>query len=129
MNSSAYDQYAALLSTTPSSIRAFGPRAEAVRGATLLTIKAIAVGPGLETGVFSFELPDKHGFQIGDPRKSRRADLEVFGMGSHYVEIIYATSKDGPRVSQPELNRILTSLHAMPAEPAAAALHRTASGN
>lgn len=113
MNRSAYDQYAALLNTTPSSIRAFGPRAEATRGVTLLTIKAIAVGPGLETGVFSFELPDKHGFQVGDPRKSRRADLEVFGMRGHYVEIICATSKDSVRLSQPELNLILKSLHAV----------------
>src|SRR6266404_866588 len=71
MNRSAYDQYAALLSTTPSTIRAFGP--------------------DLETGVFSFELPHKHGFQIGDPQKSRRTDLEVFGMGGHHVEIICTT--------------------------------------
>jgi len=112
MNRSAYDQYAALLNTTPSTIRAFGPRAEAARGMTLLTIKAIAVGPGLETGVFSFEFPDKHGFQVGDPRKSRRADLEVFGMSGHYVEIICVASKDGVRLLQPEVNLILTSLRA-----------------
>jgi len=77
MNRSAYDQYAALLNTTPSSIRAFGSRVEAVRGVTLLTIKAVASAPGLETGVFSFELPDKRGFQIGDPQKSRRVDLKA----------------------------------------------------
>jgi hypothetical protein len=113
---SPYDQYAALLNTTPSTIRAFGPRAEAVRGITLLTIKGIAVGPGLETGVLSFELPDKRGFQVGDPRKSRRADLEVFGMGGHHVEILCSTSKDSVQLSQSELNRILTSLHALSAE-------------
>jgi hypothetical protein len=112
MNRSAYDQYAALLNTTPSTIRAFGPRAEAARGMTLLTIKAIAVGPALETGVFSFEFPDKHGFLVGDPRKSRRADLEVFGMSGHYVEIICVASKDGVRLLQPEINLILTSLRA-----------------
>lgn len=42
IDASAYDQYSALLNTTPSTIRAFGPRAEAVRGMVLLTIKAIA---------------------------------------------------------------------------------------
>ncbi len=120
MNRSAYDQYAALLNTTPQSIRSFGPRAEAIRGVTLLTIKAIAVAPGLETGVFSFELPDKHGFQIGDPQKSRRVDFEVFGMGGHHVEIVCATSKDKVRVSQPELNRILASFHAVLGESSAA---------
>ncbi len=117
MNGSAYDQYAALLNTTPRSIRAFGPRAEAVRGVALLTMKAIAVGPGLETGVFSFDTQDKRGFQIGDPQKSRRVDLEVFGMGGHHVEIICATTKDTVRLTQPELNRVVKSLHAAPPEP------------
>src|SRR6267378_7356566 len=111
MKRSPYDQYAALLNTTPLSIRAFGPRAEAVRGVTLLTFKAVASASGLETGVFSFQLPDKRGFQIGDPQKSRRVDLEVFDIGGHHVEIICATAKDGIRLSQPELNRILKSFH------------------
>jgi hypothetical protein len=109
-SSSAYDQYAALLDTTPQSVRAFGPRAQAVRGATLLTIKAIAVGPGLATGVFSFKYADKHGFEIGDPQKSKRVDLEVFGMGRHHVEILLFAGKDSANFSQSEINRILTSL-------------------
>jgi hypothetical protein len=113
MNRSPYDQYAALLNTTPSSIRLFGPRSEAVRGVTLLTMKGIALGPGLETGVFSFELPDKRGFQIGNPQKSRRVNLEVFGMQGHHVEILIAATKDSARPSQLEINRILTSLHAV----------------
>jgi hypothetical protein len=119
MNRSAYDQYAALLNTTPRSIRTFGPRSEAVRGVTLLTIKAIAVAPGLETGVFSFRLPDKRGFQIGDPQKSRRVDLEVFDIGGHHVEIVCTSTKDSIKLSQPELNRILKSFHAVLAESVA----------
>lgn len=112
-NRPAYDQYAVLLNTTPRSIRSFGPRAEAVRGVILLTTKAIAFPRGLETGVFSFELPDKRGFQIGDPRKSRSLTLEVFGMGGHHVEFLCDSSKEDTKFSQPELNRILTSLHAV----------------
>jgi hypothetical protein len=80
---------------------------------TLLTIKAIAVAPGLETGVFSFELPGKRGFEVGDPQKSKRVDLEVFGMGGHHVEITCATTKDALRLTQPELNRILKTLHSL----------------
>jgi hypothetical protein len=86
MNRSAYDQYGVFLNTTPQSIRAFGPRAEAVRRTTLLTIKAIAFGPGLKTGAYWFELPGKRGFQIGDPQKSRRVDLEVFDSAGHHIE-------------------------------------------
>jgi hypothetical protein len=111
MKLSAYDQYAALLNATPQSIRAFGPRARAVRGATLLTIRAIAFNPSQETGVFSFEFPDKRGFQIGDPRKARRVDLEVFGMDGRHVEILLATTKDSVSLSQFEINRILASVH------------------
>jgi hypothetical protein len=130
MNRSAYDQQAALLNTTPRSIRAFGPRAEAVRGVTLLTIKALAVASGLETGVFSFELPDKRGFQIGDPQKSRRVNLEVFGMGGHHVEMVFAASKDSDMLSQSEINRILMSFHAAAAESSAApSAHLTALPN
>jgi hypothetical protein len=113
MKRSAYDQYEVLLNTTPKSIQAFGPRAEAVRGVTLLTIKAIALGPGLESGAFSFDLPGKRGFQIGDPQKSRRVDLEVFDTAGHQIEISCGSTNGNIRFSQPELNRILTSLHAV----------------
>ncbi len=112
-NSSAYDQYAVLLNTTPQNIRAFGSRAEAVRGISLLTVKAVAFGPGLETGVLSFDLPDKRGFQIGDPTKSKRIDLEIFETGGRHVEISCGTSKDNIRFSQPEINRILISFHSV----------------
>lgn len=116
INRSAYDQYAALLNTSPSSIRAFGPRAESSRGLTLLMIKAMAVPASLETGAFSFELPDKRGFQIGDPRKSRQIWLEVLDLKGHHVEIICATAKDNIRFTQPELNRILKSIHTVPTD-------------
>jgi len=109
---SAYDQYGVLLNATPESIRAFGPRAEAVRGVTLLTIKAIAFGPGLESGAFSFDLHGKRGFQIGDPQKAKRVDLEVFDSTGHHVEILCGSTNGNIRFSQPELNRILASLHA-----------------
>jgi hypothetical protein len=122
MNRSAYDQYGVLLNTTPQSIRAFGPRAEAVRGVTLLTIKAIAFGPGLGTGAFSFELPGKRGFQIGDPQKSLRVDLEVFDSAGHHIEILCGSTNGSIRFSQPELNRILTTLHATTTSAQLAAL-------
>jgi hypothetical protein len=113
MKRSAYDQYGGLLNTTRQSIQAFGPRAEAVRGVTLLTIKAIAFGPGLESGVFSFDLSGKRGFQIGDPQKSSTVDLEVFDTAGHHIEISRGSTNGNIRFSQPELNRILTSLHAV----------------
>lgn len=126
-NRSAYDQYEALLSTTPQTVRAFGPRVQAVRGTALLTIKAIAIGPGLETGVFSFKFADKHGFEIGDPQKSKRVDLEVFDVDKHHVEMVFFATKDSARLSQPEINRVLTSLHPVAADWSAAAAATLAS--
>ena len=87
IHSSAYDQYSALLNASPSTIRALGPRREAIRDETLLTVKAIAFPPSLESGAFAFQFPDKRGFQIGDPRKSRRIDLEIFDLNGRHVEM------------------------------------------
>lgn len=120
MYRSAYDQYFALLNTSPSTIRAFGPRREAIRGEILLSIKGIAFPASLESGVFAFQFPDKRGFQLGDPRKSRRIDLWVFDLNGHHLEISIGTARDGVNLTQPELNRILKTLHPVSsASPAA----------
>lgn len=113
---SAYDQYSALLNMTPSKVRAFGPRADAIRAQMLLMFKGIALPSGLQTGAFSFKFPNKRGFQIGDPRKSRRIDLEVLDLAGHYVEIVCIARKD-VQLTQPELNRILSSLQMVPVHP------------
>ncbi len=120
LNRSPYDQYSALLNTSPSTIRAFGPRPDAVRGVTLLTMKAIALPASLQTGAFSFQLSDKRGFQIGDPRKSKNIDLEVFDVNGHYLEIFCGTTRDGIGFTQPELNRILKTLQTVSSDSSAA---------
>lgn len=122
---SAYDQYSALLNTTPSTIPMFGSRAEAARAQILLMIKGIALPSNLETGAFSFQFPNKRGFQIGDPRKSRRVDLEVLDLDGHYVEIICATDQNEVRLTQPELNRVLKTLHTAPSHPVTARVSGT----
>jgi hypothetical protein len=119
MNHSPYEQYKAIFTTTPSSIRAFGPRRDAVRGLMLLTFKAIAPGSGLGSGVFSFDLPDKHGFEVGDPAKSKRLQLQIFGRDDYYVEFNCGAPEKGPNLTQSELNLIITSLHRAPKSPAA----------
>lgn len=119
MNRSPYEQYRAVLTTTPSSVHPFGPRKDAVRDLMLLVFKAIAPGSGLDTGVFSFDLPDKRGFQTGDPAKSKYVQLEIFGRNDDYwVEIVCRTPRNGPTLTQPELNLIITSLHPLPKPPA-----------
>jgi hypothetical protein len=117
MKRPAYDQYLAILNATPQSLRAFGPEDEAARRTILLFIKGIAFGPGLDSGAYTFELPDKRGFQIGNPQSSGRVDLEVFDSAGHHVEFSCGSNNRTLRYSQPELNRILTSLHAIEPQP------------
>lgn len=109
-----YDQYFALLNTTPQNIRAFGPRADAARGQALLMLKAMAFPANLESGVFSFDFPNMRGFQIGDPQKSQRIDLEIFGADGVHAEMTLLTdSKRGAPLSQPEINRTLASFRSV----------------
>lgn len=115
---SAYDQAAALFGTTPASVHPFGPRAEASRGMLLLMFKALAASSGAESGIFTFEFPSKRGFQFGDPRKAKRTDLDIFDVGGRNLEFLCDTNGK-VQLSQPELNRILASLRAVPATPAA----------
>jgi hypothetical protein len=111
MNGPAYDQYWALLNTTPASIHPFGPQDEAARRLTLLMIKAIAISGDLKSGIFSFELPDKRGFQIGDPRAVSRLQLKVFDLNGHNIDIFLSEKDVNARFTQPEVNRIIRSLH------------------
>ena len=109
-----YDQYFALLNTTPQSIRAFGPRTDAARGQALLMLKAMAFPANLQSGVFSFDFPDMRGFQIGDPQKSQRVDLEIFGAEGVHAEMTLLTdAKRGAPLSQPQINRTLASFRAV----------------
>jgi hypothetical protein len=118
MKSSEYDQDTAVFSTTPASIHAFGSRAEATRGMVLLTLKALAVPTDYVTGAYTFELNGKRGFEIGDPQKTNHIILDIFDVNGQDVEIILAT-KVADRLTQPEVNQILSSLHAMPTKAAA----------
>ena len=113
MKRSAYDQYVALYDTTPASIHAFGSRVETTRGMILLTMKGLAIFPEFATGAYSLDVNGKRGFQTGNPQKTNRLYIEMFDMDGHQIEIILFT-KDNNRLTQPELNRILTSLHAVP---------------
>jgi hypothetical protein len=124
---SAYDQIATLYGTTPSSIHAFGSRADTYRGMTLLTMKMMVAPASLPTGVFSFDFSGKRGFQIGDPRKSNRVVLDICDVEGHNIEIVLST-QDNNRLTQSEVNRIISSLQTVPSQPTeTSATHKTAS--
>lgn len=114
MNRPAYDQYSVLLNTTPASIHPFGPIDEAARATTLLMLKAIAPPGDIKSGVYSFKLPDKRGFQLGNPSATSHLCVEVFDLNGHNLEILLSEKVGTPRITQPEVNRIIQSLHTVP---------------
>lgn len=122
---SPYDQYSALLNMSPSQIRLFGPSGERARGVAMLTVKALALPGAMETGAYSFELQGKRGFQLGEPSKSERVQLEVLDLNGHYVEICMATKKN-IHFTQPEINRILATLRVVPPDVASPSAKSTA---
>jgi hypothetical protein len=127
MKRSAYDQYDTLYNTTPASIHAFGSRVEATRGMILLTMKALAVFPEFATGAYSIDVNGKRGFQTGNPQKTNRLYIQMFDMDGQGIEFFLAT-KGTDRLTQPEVNRIISSLHAVPSQPAVtSATHNTVS--
>jgi hypothetical protein len=115
---SAYDQSAALYGTTPASVHPFGSRTESTRGMLLLMFKALAE-PGADSGIFTFDFPGKRGFQFGDPKKGKRTDLEIYDMDGRNLEFLCDTNGK-VKLSQPELNRILSTLHSVPPKNSAA---------
>lgn len=118
LNRSPYEQYAAILNATPSSIHPFGSRRDAIGGIELLMVKGIAPTSGIQDGIFSFGLPDRRGFQLGDPQKRPSTELDVFLANDHWVQILFGARVSGPRFTQSELNRVLVSLRAAPTESA-----------
>jgi hypothetical protein len=110
----AYDQYAVLLNITPASIRPFGPVDEAARETTLLMLKAITVSGDIKSGVYSFQLPDKRGFQLGNPAAVPHLRVEIFDLNGPNVEILLAAKDSNSRFTQFEVNRIVRTLHAVP---------------
>lgn len=109
---SDYSFHQAIFSVTPSELMPFMPRREAARDGTLLLLKAIIV-PDVATGLFSVQAGDFRGFQFGDPDKVPpriRDDLFADDGG---IEIMFFINTKGsvPKISQPEINRVLQSLH------------------
>jgi hypothetical protein len=79
----------------------------------MLMIKSIMPTKAAETGIFSMCNQAYEGFQQGDPRI--RQDYLVLDLysGDNRFEVIFLQKDyhDAPSVTQPEINRIVQSLH------------------
>jgi hypothetical protein len=109
---SDYGFHKKMLLTTPSEITPFVSRKQAVAGQMLLLIKATSM-PKADSGIFSIQAPDFEGFQFEDPRtRPFRITDELYSDGGG-IDLIFLQKAGGsaPTISQPEINRVIQSIH------------------
>jgi hypothetical protein len=109
---SDYAFHQKMLQITPSEITPFVSRRQAMAGQMLLLVKAISM-PKATSGIFSIRAPGFEGFQFEDPQsRPFRISDELFSDDGG-IELIFYQKVGGsvPAISQPEINRILRSIH------------------
>lgn len=114
---SDYNFQRIVLQMTPSKITPFVSRGQAVVRQTLFLIKAMSM-PKADSGIFSIETADFKGFQFENPltRPSKIVDELYSNDGG--VDAIFFQRIDGgaPTISQAQINRVIQSIHKVPAE-------------
>src|SRR5215470_10019470 len=112
--------YRTILQMTPDKMTPFESQTDAGNQALLLLVKGIGMPPGGDSGVFSVSAGEFSGFQFGRPQnQSGEVSVRIFSDTSS-LNFIFSQKLGGPAfISQPDINRILNTLHKAPA-PAAA---------
>jgi len=113
-----------LLQATPSSVSPFMSRRDASRGSELLLLKAITM-PASDSGIFEIQTPHFRGFQFEGSRGRAlvvRDDLYAEDGGLE-LNFIQRGAGSAPVLSQPEINRVLQSIHKVSVATAAPAAH------
>jgi hypothetical protein len=112
-----------MLEANPSQITPFVSGQKAMTGQILLLVKGISM-PKAESGIFSIQTRDFRGFQFENPQvRPPRITDELYSSDGG-IDLIFFQKIDGtaPTVSQPEINRIVQSIHKVPVQPAALVL-------
>jgi hypothetical protein len=117
---SDYAFHRIMLETTPDKITPFISTRQAVSGAMLLLMKGISAPRGADSGVFVVRAGEFTGFQYGRPLNPPGGlSVELFA-DSGSLDFIFGQKVNGSTViSQPDINRILQTLHKAPTEAVA----------
>jgi len=119
---SDYGFYSRMLAVTPDSIGPFMTQSEDGGNLSLLVIKAIAT-PEADSGIFEIRSGDYRGFQFesADGRPARIID-DLYS-ADEGIELHFSQKAGGsaPNITQPEINRVLQSIHKIPASSDAVA--------
>jgi hypothetical protein len=109
-----------ILEITPDKITVLSTRKTAVSQALLLAVKAICVPGDPNSGIFTVQGKEFKGFQYGRPQSPpKHLNVELFSGGGH-LDLFFDQKRNGPIViSQADINRVLQTMHKLPAEVAA----------
>jgi len=104
--------YRTILQMTPNKMTPFESQRDAANQALLLLVKGFAMPPGADSGVFSVSAGEFSGFQFGRPQNQfSEVSVRLFSPTSS-LNFIFKQNPAGPAViSQPDINRILQTLH------------------
>ena len=112
---SDYAFHRIMLNATPERITPFVSKKQAVAEEMLVLMKAISAPRGADSGIFAVTAGDFKGFQYGRPLSAPRGFSVELYSDSGSLDFIFAPKLNGPTViSQPDVNRILQTLHGAP---------------
>ncbi len=116
---SDYNFQRLILETTPHKITLLSSRKTAVSQSLLLMVKAICVPGDPNSGIFAIQGKEFKGFQYGRPQNPpKRLSVELFPEDGH-LDLLFGQKISGPTViSQADINRIVQTIHKVPAEVA-----------
>jgi len=119
---SDYGFYKAMLQATPWQITTFVSQRRAIAGQMLLLFKGISM-PKADSGIFSIQTPTFQGFQFENPQAHPARVTDELYSNDGGIDLIFFQKIDrtAPAISQPEINRIIQSIHRVPVQSAAVA--------
>lgn len=114
---SDYSFHRMMFEATPNKITPFVSRQQAISQAMLILQKGICAPRGADSGIFEVRAGDFEGFQFGRPQSAQTGlSVELYS-DTASLDFIFGQKASGSVViSQPDVNRILVTLHKVPSE-------------
>jgi hypothetical protein len=107
-----------ILNLTPHDLQLSLSRQKMVSSSILLMLKPMWTG-NLQGGLYSFQTEWLRGFQQGDPTRDKTVAIDAFDAHDHEIAFSIGRATDARQdLTQSELNRIIYSLHPIPASQA-----------
>jgi hypothetical protein len=113
---SNFELYRAVYGAAPSQVSPFMDAREAMRMNVLLLWK-LSFGLDLpsDTGLYSFDWNNIHGFQFGDPAKGVPVALRAFDDRSHQFRFLLTTIPgSNAKITQDDIDKILLTVQPVP---------------